>query len=111
MLTILQTMSMAVGIAEIAGQAAGVPVAAGLASEIVKSCEDVARYKASTVCVLASVRGLQRSFSSEKRRAKSLGDKSTLLVNSLTEESQGLEGTALQERMDQVISWVLSLAT
>jgi hypothetical protein len=38
----------------------------------------------------------------EQRRAKSLGQKSTLLANSLTEESPGLEGTAVQERMDEI---------
>ncbi len=43
----LQTVGMAISIAEIAGQVAGVPVAASLASEIVKSCEDVAKYKVS----------------------------------------------------------------
>lgn len=45
----LPTVGMLASIAEIAGQAAGVPVAASLASEIVKSCEDVAKYKVSEI--------------------------------------------------------------
>ncbi|KAF9452803.1 TKL/TKL-ccin protein kinase [Macrolepiota fuliginosa MF-IS2] len=83
MLGMLQNINVAIGVAEIAAQAVGAPVATGLATEIVNSCQDVARYK---------------------RRAKSLGDKSTLLAISLTEDTQGLEGTVMQERMDEVVA-------
>ncbi|KAF5357891.1 hypothetical protein D9756_001785 [Leucocoprinus leucothites] len=81
--TAIQAANTAVAIAEVAGQVGGIPLAAGLASQIVETCEDVAKFK---------------------RRAKSLGEKSTLLVNSLQEESHGLEGTAIQERMDEVLA-------
>ncbi|KAF9446240.1 kinase-like protein [Macrolepiota fuliginosa MF-IS2] len=74
-------ISIALSAVEAATQIVGVPFAAGLANEIVKSCEDVARHK---------------------RHAKMLGNKSKRLANALEEEAQGLEGTKLQERIDEV---------
>jgi hypothetical protein len=101
MLEMIQAAVTTLGVVEVATQAVGVPFAAGLATEIVKSCEDVARYK------VMQCSPWFYSFvdhRNEQRRAKSLGDKSTLLVNTLTEESHGLEGTVMQERMDEVVA-------
>ncbi|KAF9444681.1 hypothetical protein P691DRAFT_807000 [Macrolepiota fuliginosa MF-IS2] len=78
----LQHIGVALGFLQTAVPVAGVPIAAGIALEIVKTCQEVAQQK-----------GL----------AKSLGEKCTALANALQDESSGLEGTALQTRIDEVV--------
>ncbi|KAJ3560551.1 hypothetical protein NP233_g10763 [Leucocoprinus birnbaumii] len=80
----LGAITTIIAVGETAAQALGAPVAAGLAQEIVRSCEDVARHK---------------------KHASMLGIKSVHLSQALEEamqEGPGLEGTKMQERIDEV---------
>ncbi|KAF9446249.1 hypothetical protein P691DRAFT_216192 [Macrolepiota fuliginosa MF-IS2] len=83
MYIMLQHIGVALGFLQAAVPVAGVPIAAGIALEIVKTCQEV---------------------SQQKGLAKSLGEKCMALANALQDESSGLEGTALQTRIDEVVN-------
>jgi len=89
--------------ADVAAQAAGAPVAASLAREITQSCEDVAKHKVSH-----DFRPFLKNKCSDEteKHARMLGDKSRQLILALRdveEEDLSLEGTKMQERVDEVI--------
>ncbi|KAF5357102.1 hypothetical protein D9756_006553 [Leucocoprinus leucothites] len=81
----MEALPLLLAVGDAAAQAVGVPIAAGLAKEIVTSCEDVAKHK---------------------KHARMLGAKSMQLSQALEEapEAPGLEGTKIQERVDEVVA-------
>jgi hypothetical protein len=98
----MEVLPLVLAAGEAVAQAVGVPFAAGLATEIVKSCEEVAKDKVSES---PSFEVNIFSDRSNEKHARMLGNKSVQLLQALEEaeeEAKGLEGSKIQERIDEV---------
>jgi hypothetical protein len=95
----MESASILLAVGETTAQALGIPFAASLASEIAKSCEDVAKDKVNESAFFWSHFLLNEPY---QKNAKLLGVKSLRLITAL-EEAEALEGSKMQERIDEVV--------